>query len=154
MARKLSSLPGREVSPQVKGKRSKGEEKKGNSGSQVVPTFLKRGTHMSKKGLSIVGTSLPSPPVTRVRVVACTVSTPPPAASASAPKVELETTMARPERSGLTSFILRLELGGTSSILEAVATPPNDSLAGFPACPSMSPGYVLHAFTQEGDGCQ
>ncbi|ERN12785.1 hypothetical protein AMTR_s00043p00208250 [Amborella trichopoda] len=107
---------------------------------------------MSKKVLSIVGTSLLPPPIKKVRVEACTFSTPPPATSTPVSRVRLKTTMARLERSSLTSFIFRRELGGTSSRVEAVATPTVGSPSQSPMGSSMSPRDVLCTFTKKGDG--
>ncbi|ERN12206.1 hypothetical protein AMTR_s00034p00178310, partial [Amborella trichopoda] len=134
------------------------EEKQGGQkrwetkGPKSVPALLKRGTHMSKKGLSTSAMS-PSPPhVKRARVEACTISTQPPTTSTLAPRVEPETTVARLKKSSLTSFSLRHELRGTSSTAEVVVTPPVGSPTGSPACYSMSPREVLCAFTEEGNG--
>ncbi|ERN12879.1 hypothetical protein AMTR_s00050p00128870, partial [Amborella trichopoda] len=105
-----------------------------------------RGTHLSKKGLSIEGTSPPPPPPKRARVDVCAISTPTPVASVSAPRAESETAVAQPERSSLTSFSLRSESEGLPSELEVVATPPVDSPVGSLACSSLSPRDFLTTF--------
>ncbi|ERN17428.1 hypothetical protein AMTR_s00037p00229780 [Amborella trichopoda] len=97
-------------------------------------------------------TSLLPPRFKHARVEACIVVTPPPAASTLASRVDPETVMARPEGSGSISFILRRELGGTPSRGEVEATPPADCPVGSSACSPMSPGDILHAFTEEGNG--
>ncbi|ERN09153.1 hypothetical protein AMTR_s00014p00214790 [Amborella trichopoda] len=97
-------------------------------------------------------TSPPPPTAKRMRVEACIVSTPPPAAITPAPRVEPETIVAWPKKSRLTSFSLRRKLRWIPSRVVAVVTPPFGSPVGSPACSSLSSKGLLCAFAKEGNG--
>ncbi|ERM97350.1 hypothetical protein AMTR_s00073p00170300 [Amborella trichopoda] len=111
---------------------------------------LKRGAHVSKKSLSVPGTSPPRPPAKRARAEASMVMNAPPMISTSALRVEPKTNVAQLEMPSLTTFSLSHEpIRAPSPIVEAV-TPPTARLVGSLVCPSLSIGDFLCTITEEG----